>query len=52
MTSENGSTWCSEPAEDGQRGGRALAERGHRVRAVNRAGDADVPEGIERVAAT
>jgi nucleoside-diphosphate-sugar epimerase len=29
---------------------RALAERGHRVRGVNRAGDADLPEGIERVA--
>jgi nucleoside-diphosphate-sugar epimerase len=30
---------------------RALAERGHRVRAVNRAADADVPPGIERLAA-
>jgi nucleoside-diphosphate-sugar epimerase len=30
---------------------RALSERGHRVRAVNRKGDADLPEGIERVAA-
>ncbi len=30
---------------------RSLDERGHRVRAVNRAGDADVPEGVERVAA-
>jgi nucleoside-diphosphate-sugar epimerase len=30
---------------------RELAVRGHRVRAVNRAGNADVPEGVERVAA-
>lgn len=30
---------------------RALAERGHRVRGVNRAGNADLPEGIERAAA-
>jgi nucleoside-diphosphate-sugar epimerase len=30
---------------------RALFERGHRVRAVNRAGSADVPDGVERVAA-
>jgi nucleoside-diphosphate-sugar epimerase len=29
---------------------RALHERGHRVRAVNRAGNSDVPEGIERAA--
>jgi nucleoside-diphosphate-sugar epimerase len=28
---------------------RALVSRGHRVRAVNRAGDADVPDGVERV---
>ncbi|HEY7668530.1 MAG TPA: NAD-dependent epimerase/dehydratase family protein [Actinomycetota bacterium] len=30
---------------------RALAERGHRVRGISRAGDAELPEGIERVAA-
>src|SRR5512133_858911 len=30
---------------------RELARRGHRVRAVNRAGDAAVPAGIERLAA-
>lgn len=30
---------------------RELAARGHRVRAVNRKGDADVPEGVERLAA-
>lgn len=30
---------------------RALAERGHRVRGVNRAGDAELPEGIDRAAA-
>jgi len=30
---------------------RALAERGRRVRAVNRAGDAAVPAGVERIAA-
>lgn len=30
---------------------RALLERGHRVRGVNRGGDADLPGGIERVAA-
>ncbi len=30
---------------------RALAVRGHRVRAVNRSGDADVPEAVERAAA-
>jgi nucleoside-diphosphate-sugar epimerase len=30
---------------------RELARRGHRVRAVNRAGDADVPGGVERLAA-
>jgi nucleoside-diphosphate-sugar epimerase len=30
---------------------RELARRGHRVRAVNRAGDADAPEGVERLAA-
>lgn len=30
---------------------RALAERGQRVRGVNRRGDADLPEGIEPVAA-
>jgi nucleoside-diphosphate-sugar epimerase len=28
-----------------------LARRGHRVRAVNRGGDADVPAGVERLAA-
>lgn len=30
---------------------RELVDRGHRVRAVNRGGDADVPEGVERLAA-
>jgi nucleoside-diphosphate-sugar epimerase len=30
---------------------RELARRGHRVRAVNRAGDAGVPAGVERLAA-
>ena len=30
---------------------RQLARRGHRVRAVNRAGNADVPAGVERLAA-
>jgi nucleoside-diphosphate-sugar epimerase len=30
---------------------RALVERGHLVRAVNRAGDAEVPAGVERAAA-
>jgi len=30
---------------------RALAEQGHRVRGVNRRGDADLPETVERVAA-
>jgi len=30
---------------------RALVERGRNVRAVNRAGDADVPEGVERLGA-
>jgi nucleoside-diphosphate-sugar epimerase len=30
---------------------RELARRGHRVRAVNRAGDADAPAGVERLAA-
>jgi nucleoside-diphosphate-sugar epimerase len=30
---------------------RELARRGHRVRAVNRAGDAAVPAGVERLAA-
>jgi nucleoside-diphosphate-sugar epimerase len=30
---------------------RELARRGHRARAVNRAGDADVPAGVERLAA-
>jgi nucleoside-diphosphate-sugar epimerase len=29
---------------------RALAERGHRVRGVNRSGDADLPEVVERAA--
>lgn len=30
---------------------RELVARGHRVRAVNRRGDADVPDGVERLAA-
>ena len=52
MTSENGiHVVLGASGGTGNAVARALAERGHRVRAVNRTGDADVPEGIERVAA-
>ncbi len=53
MSSENGIIHVVLGASGGTGNGvaRALADRGHRVRAVNRKGDADLPEGIERVAA-
>jgi nucleoside-diphosphate-sugar epimerase len=52
MTSDNGiHVVLGASGGTGNAVARALDEHGRRVRAVNRTGDADVPAGIERVAA-